>query len=58
MNIFDYPSYPQPKQAPEELRLLLSKVREHVKKENVVIITAKEGGGTRSFIPGVDDVIG
>lgn len=54
--LFDYPPFPhqQPSAAMKEL---YEKTRERLKASKVAIITAKEGGDTREFVAGVDDVI-
>lgn len=52
----DYPPFP-PKEPSPEMKALYEKVRDRLDLSRLAIITAKEGGGTREFVAGVDDVI-
>lgn len=49
LDLFDYPNR-KPAQVDPELKALAERVRKHVKDCDVVMITAKEGGGSRHIV--------
>lgn len=56
-HLFDYPPFPPIFEPNPELQALLTKTHEQLKNSKVAVITAKEGGGTRKFVAGVDNYL-
>lgn len=53
---FDYPPFPHQEPSPA-MKELYEKTRERLNASRVKVITAKEGGGTREFVAGVDNYL-